>query len=125
MHIPDGFLDGKTLLLTGALSAAGLAVAARQVSRELPRNKVPLMGLGAAFVFAAQMLNFPVAGGTSGHMVGAVLIAALERRLLQGRLTPEQDKVLREYLAGQQQLDEGAILNAIRLVMSTPEYQLT
>ena len=53
------------------------------------------------------------------------LIPALERRLLQARLTPEQDKVLREYLAGQRQLDESAILNAIRLVMSTPEYQLT
>jgi len=77
MHIPDGFLDGKTLLLTGALSAAGLAVAARQVSRELPRNKCPLMGLGASFVFAAQMLNFPVAGGTSGHLLGGVLAGVL------------------------------------------------
>ena len=50
MHIPDGFLDAKTLALTGALSAGGLAVAARQVNRTLPRNKIPLMGLGAAFV---------------------------------------------------------------------------
>jgi hypothetical protein len=55
----------------------------------------------------------------------AALIAALERRLLQARLTPKQDQVLRDYLAGQPQLDEGAILNALRLVMSTPEYQLT
>jgi cobalt/nickel transport system permease protein len=77
MHIPDGFLDGKTLAITGALSAGGLAVAARQVSRTLPRNKIPLMGLGAAFVFAAQMLNFPVAGGTSGHLLGGVLAAVL------------------------------------------------
>ena len=77
MHIPDGFLDGKTLALTGALSAGGLAVAARQVSRTLPRNKIPLMGLGAAFVFAAQMLNFPVAGGTSGHLLGGVLAGVL------------------------------------------------
>ena len=77
MHIPDGFLDGKTLALTGALSAGGLAVAARQVNRTLPRNKIPLMGLGAAFVFAAQMLNFPVAGGTSGHLLGGVLAAVL------------------------------------------------
>ena len=77
MHIPDGFLDAKTLALTGALSAGGLAVAARQVNRTLPRNKIPLMGLGAAFVFAAQMLNFPVAGGTSGHLLGGVLAAVL------------------------------------------------
>ena len=77
MHIPDGFLDGKTLALTGALSAGGLAVAARQVNRTLPRNKIPLMGLGAAFVFAAQMLNFPVAGGTSGHLLGGVLTGVL------------------------------------------------
>lgn len=77
MHIPDGFLDGKTLMLTGAASAGGLAVAARQVSRTLPRNQVPLLGLSAAFVFAAQMLNFPVAGGTSGHLLGGVLAAVL------------------------------------------------
>jgi len=77
MHIPDGFLDAKTLALTGALSAGGLAVAARQVNRTLPRNKIPLMGLGAAFVFAAQMLNFPVAGGTSGHLLGGVLAGVL------------------------------------------------
>jgi cobalt/nickel transport system permease protein len=77
MHIPDGFLDAKTLAVTGALSVGGLAVAARQVNRTLPRNKVPLMGLSAAFVFAAQMLNFPVAGGTSGHLLGGVLAAVL------------------------------------------------
>jgi hypothetical protein len=53
------------------------------------------------------------------------LVPALERRLLQAKLTPAQDKVLREYLDGQPRLDEGAILNAIRLVMSTPEYQVT
>jgi cobalt/nickel transport system permease protein len=77
MHIPDGFLDGKTLALTAGLAVAGLTVAARQVNRTLPRNKIPLMGLGAAFVFAAQMVNFPVAGGTSGHLVGGVLAAVL------------------------------------------------
>ena len=52
------------------------------------------------------------------------LIPALERRLLQAKLKPEQEKVLRDYLGGQSRLDEGAILNAIRLVMSTPEYQM-
>jgi len=77
MHIPDGFLDAKTLAVTGALSVGGLAVAVRQVNRILPRNKIPLMGLSAAFVFAAQMLNFPVAGGTSGHLLGGVLTSVL------------------------------------------------
>jgi cobalt/nickel transport system permease protein len=77
MHIPDGFLDARTAAATGVLSAAGLAVAVRQVNRTLPRDKIPLMGLSAAFVFAAQMLNFPVAGGTSGHLIGGVLAGVL------------------------------------------------
>jgi cobalt/nickel transport system permease protein len=77
MHIPDGFLDAKTMITTGGLATAGLAVAVRQVNRTLPRSKTPLMGLAAAFVFAAQMLNFPVAGGTSGHLLGGVLAAVL------------------------------------------------
>lgn len=77
MHIPDGLLDAKTAAATVALSAAGLGVALRQVRRVLPRRKVPLLGLSAAFVFAAQMVNFPVAGGTSGHLLGGVLVAAL------------------------------------------------
>jgi hypothetical protein len=55
----------------------------------------------------------------------AALIPALERRLLQARLKPEQDTVLRDYLKGQPQIDEEAIHNVIRLVMSTPEYQVT
>jgi cobalt/nickel transport system permease protein len=77
MHIPDGFLDAKTAAATGALAVGGLALALRQVRLRLPRRRVPLMGLAAAFVFAAQMLNFPVAGGTSGHLVGGVLTAVL------------------------------------------------
>jgi len=77
MHIPDGFLDAKTALATAGLAAGGLGVALRQVRRQLPRRKIPLLGLAAAFVFAAQMLNFPVAGGTSGHLVGGVLTAVL------------------------------------------------
>jgi len=77
MHIPDGFLDAKTAAATGALSALGVALALRQVKRELPPRRVPLLGLAAAFLFAAQMVNFPVAGGTSGHLVGGALVAAL------------------------------------------------
>jgi cobalt/nickel transport system permease protein len=77
MHIPDGFLDPKTAIATGVLAAAGLAFALREARRTLPAKKVPLLGLSAAFVFAAQMLNFPVIGGTSGHLIGAVLVVAL------------------------------------------------
>jgi cobalt/nickel transport system permease protein len=77
MHIPDGFLDGKTALAGGAMAAIGLGVALRGVRRTLPPGRVPLIGLAAAFVFAAQLLNFPVGGGTSGHLVGATLVAML------------------------------------------------
>jgi cobalt/nickel transport system permease protein len=77
MHIPDGFIDGKTAVTTAMLSAVGVGLALRQVKRELPTRKTPLLGLSAAFLFAAQMVNFPVAGGTSGHLIGGVLVAAL------------------------------------------------
>ncbi len=77
MHIPDGFIDGKTAATAAVLSAGGVGLALRQVRRELPARKVPLLGLAAAFLFAAQMINFPVAGGTSGHLIGGALVAAL------------------------------------------------
>ena len=77
MHIPDGFLDTKTILATSALSAVGVAMAWRRVKSEVPPQRVPLLGVAAAFVFAAQMLNFPVAGGTSGHLIGATLVSIL------------------------------------------------
>jgi cobalt/nickel transport system permease protein len=77
MHVPDGFLDSKTAAATGMLAVAGLGVALRQARLHLPPRRVPLLGLAAAFVFAAQMINFPVAGGTSGHLVGGVLAAVL------------------------------------------------
>lgn len=77
MHIPDGFLDAKTSLVSLGLAAAGLGWAARATRRTLPPRKIPLLGVTAAFVFAAQMLNFPVMGGTSGHLLGGVLAAVL------------------------------------------------
>ncbi len=77
MHIPDGFLDPKTAIASGVLSVAGLGFALRRARLELPRRKVPLLGLAAAFLFAAQMVNFPVVGGTSGHLVGGALVAVL------------------------------------------------
>jgi cobalt/nickel transport system permease protein len=77
MHIPDGFLDAKTAVASAVLSAAGVGMALRQARKTLPARRMPLLGLAAAFVFAAQMLNFPVAGGTSGHLIGATLVAVL------------------------------------------------
>ena len=59
MHVPDALLDFKTAATMGALSGAGLSVALRQARKHLPPRRVPLMGLAAAFVFAAQMINFP------------------------------------------------------------------
>jgi cobalt/nickel transport system permease protein len=77
MHIPDGFLNVTTAAATGALSAGTLAVAVKLTAKKLGERHVPLMGILAAFIFAAQMLNFPVAGGTSGHLIGAALAAIL------------------------------------------------
>ncbi|MDH3251325.1 MAG: energy-coupling factor ABC transporter permease [Ignavibacteria bacterium] len=77
MHIPDGFLDTKTAVTTVVLAAAGVGIALRRVKREITPRTAPLMGLAAAFVFVAQMLNFPVAGGTSGHLMGSVLAVVL------------------------------------------------
>ncbi len=77
MHIPDGFLDTKTVIATAALSGVAVGASLRTLNRSLPRRQVPLMGLAAAFVFAAQMVNFPIAGGTSGHLMGGVLTAVL------------------------------------------------
>jgi cobalt/nickel transport system permease protein len=77
MHLPDGFLDAKTALLSSGVAAAGVGVALRQVRTSLPPRQMPMLGLGAAFVFAAQMLNFPIAGGTSGHLIGGVLVSIL------------------------------------------------
>jgi cobalt/nickel transport system permease protein len=77
MHLPDGFLDAKTALLSTGAAGAGVALALRQVRTTLEPRQMPMLGLAAAFVFAAQMLNFPVAGGTSGHLLGGVLTAIL------------------------------------------------
>lgn len=77
MHIPDGFLNLTTVATTYVVSAGGIGNAVRIANRRLGEKHVPLMGILAAFIFAAQMLNFPVAGGTSGHIIGAALAAIL------------------------------------------------
>ena len=77
MHVPDGFLDAPTSVATGVVAAAAVAVALRGARRELDDRTAPLAGLVAAFVFATQMLNFPVGAGTSGHLMGGALAAIL------------------------------------------------
>ncbi|MDN5895575.1 MAG: energy-coupling factor ABC transporter permease [Nocardioides sp.] len=77
MHVPDGFLDAPTSVATGVVAATGVALALRGARKELDDRTAPLAGLVATFVFAGQMINFPVAGGTSGHLLGGVLAAVL------------------------------------------------
>lgn len=78
MHVPDHYLDPGTSVATAAVALAGLAVAARRTSLERSDDDaVPMPGLVAAFVFAAQMLNYAVGGGTSGHLIGGALAAVL------------------------------------------------
>jgi cobalt/nickel transport system permease protein len=77
MHIPDGFLDTKTWVTLDAVAVGAAALALGRTRRIMGEKQVPLLGVLAAFIFAAQMVNFPVAGGTSGHFMGAVLAAIL------------------------------------------------
>jgi cobalt/nickel transport system permease protein len=77
MHVPDGFLDATTSLATGAVAVAAVGLALRGARRELDDRTAPMAGLVATFVFSTQMLNFPVAGGTSGHLLGGALAAIL------------------------------------------------
>ncbi|HOV01636.1 MAG TPA: energy-coupling factor ABC transporter permease, partial [Dermatophilaceae bacterium] len=77
MHVPDGFLDLPTSLATAAVAASAVALSLRGARRELDDRAAPLAGLVATFVFAAQMINFPVAAGTSGHLIGGALAAVL------------------------------------------------
>jgi cobalt/nickel transport system permease protein len=77
MHIPDGFLSPEVAAVCAVPAIGAVGYGLRRASRELDERRVPLLGVTAAFVFAAQMLNFPVAGGTSGHFLGAALAAVL------------------------------------------------
>ena len=75
LHIPDGFLSFIVSAVCWAISAMILRVAISRTNKSLGEKQVPLMGVMAAFIFAAQMINFPVAGGTSGHLLGGALAA--------------------------------------------------
>jgi cobalt/nickel transport system permease protein len=77
VHVPDGFLDVQTSVATGVVAATAVGLALRRSHAELDERAAPLAGLTAAFIFAVQMLNFPVGVGTSGHLMGGALAAAL------------------------------------------------
>ncbi|MCX5391237.1 energy-coupling factor ABC transporter permease [Streptomyces sp. NBC_00094] len=87
MHVPDGFINAPVSAVAGVVAAGAVAVSLRGARRELGGSSradghggertAPLAGLVAAFIFAVQMLNFPVAAGTSGHLLGGALAAIL------------------------------------------------
>lgn len=77
MHAPDGFLDPGTAVVTALISVVVLGLGLRQAKSQLADKAIPLAGITAAFIFAAQMFNFPVAAGTTGHLIGAGLAAIL------------------------------------------------
>ena len=77
MHIPDGFLSVTVSVILWILSAAAVGFSLRRVNKDLDERRIPLMGVLAAAIFAGQMLNFAVAGGTSGHLMGAALATIL------------------------------------------------
>jgi cobalt/nickel transport system permease protein len=77
LHIPDGFLSTPVAAVMYVVMIAFLAVAVRQAGKTYEERTAPLMGVLAAFIFAGQMMNFPIAGGTSGHLLGGALAAIL------------------------------------------------
>jgi cobalt/nickel transport system permease protein len=77
MHIPDGFLNLPIMAITWAVSLGLIALSLKHAQTEYKDRAVPLMGVCAAFIFAAQMINFPIPGGTSGHLLGGTLAGAL------------------------------------------------
>ncbi|OUL27543.1 energy-coupling factor ABC transporter permease [Nostoc sp. 106C] len=77
MHIPDGFVSVPVAGATGLASAAALVIALRRSQAAFGIRRAPVLGLTTAFIFAAQMINFPVAGGTSGHLLGGTLAAVI------------------------------------------------
>ncbi len=77
LHIPDGFLSLPISLVCWIVAIGLIGLSLTQVQSDYQERAVPLMGVCAAFIFAAQMINFPIPGGTSGHLVGGTLAGAL------------------------------------------------
>ena len=77
MHIPDGFVDLPVSVAAGAVAIGGVAVAVHKTRDQIGDREIPLAGLTSAFIFAVQMMNFPVASGTSAHLLAGALAAVL------------------------------------------------
>lgn len=77
MHLPDGFIDAQVSVAAAVVAAGAIAWSLRGARRELTETSAPMAGMTAVFIFAAQMVNFPVGAGTSGHLIGAALAAIL------------------------------------------------
>ena len=75
LHIPDGFLSVPIAIIGWVIALIMIGLALRQTNRQLGERQIPIMGVLAAFIFAAQAINFPVAAGTSGHLLGGALAA--------------------------------------------------
>ena len=77
MHMFDSLVSAPIAISSAVLAGGAFAYASYRTRKTLPAARTPMLGLSAAFIFAAQMLNFPVAGGSSGHLLGAALAAIL------------------------------------------------
>lgn len=77
MHVPDGFLNLPVILVTWVIAIGLIAISLKRAQADYQERAVPLMGVCAAFIFAAQIINFPIPGGTSGHLLGGTLAGAL------------------------------------------------
>ena len=77
MHAPDGFINAPVSLIAGIIAVIGIAICLRGARQQLDERTAPLAGLVAVFIFAMQMINFPVGAGTSGHLLGGALAVIL------------------------------------------------
>ncbi|MCX7831858.1 MAG: energy-coupling factor ABC transporter permease [Actinobacteria bacterium] len=77
MHIPDGYLSAATVAGTYALTGATAVLASKKIKKSIDEERIPIYGVAAALIFAAQMINFPVLNGTSGHLIGGLLAALI------------------------------------------------
>ena len=112
LHAPDGFFSLPISIAGYVVAAVFIAIAIRRTQGELNERMVPMMGVMAAFIFAAQMINFPVAGGTSGHLVGGALAAII--------LGPWAAIIVMTAVVGLQALlfqDGGLVVLGVNLVM--------
>ncbi len=112
LHTPDGFFSLPISIAGYIVAAVFIAIAIRRTQGELNERMVPMMGVMAAFIFAGQMINFPVAGGTSGHLVGGALAAII--------LGPWAAIIVMTAVVGLQALlfqDGGLVVLGVNLVM--------